>query len=101
MYDTFIRSHRNRTWYSIYFIRRSSGGLDIYSAKTDYSSQYKNGLKLEFGGKTSYVKADNDIKFFDKSTETAVLIPLKATILFIKKISTPYTPTLPANLGNG
>ena len=61
------------------------GGLDIYSAKTDYSSQYKNGLKLEFGGKTSYVKADNDIKFFDKSTETAVFDSTKSNHFIYKE----------------
>ncbi|MCO6460246.1 MAG: TonB-dependent receptor [Saprospiraceae bacterium] len=43
------------------------GGLDIYSLKSDYSRTLKNQLKLETGIKSSYVIADNNLKFYDLS----------------------------------
>jgi hypothetical protein len=37
--------------------------IDIYSAKLDFTIPFKNKLKLEFGGKSSIVKADNNFRF--------------------------------------
>lgn len=37
--------------------------IDIYTAKLDFTIPFKNKLKLEFGAKTSYVKADNNFRF--------------------------------------
>lgn len=43
------------------------GKLDIYSAKSDYVKPLWEGSKLEAGFKTSFVKADNDLAFYDVS----------------------------------
>ncbi len=37
--------------------------IDIYSAKLDFTIPFQNKFKLEFGGKSSYVKADNNFRF--------------------------------------
>ncbi len=40
-------------------------GIDIYSAKMDYSHPFKSGWKLETGLKTSYVSTDNKAEYFN------------------------------------
>ena len=42
-----------------------SGTTQIRSFKADYTNPFKNNAKLEAGIKTSYVTADNDLRFFD------------------------------------
>ncbi len=37
--------------------------IDIYSAKVDYVHPFKHGLKLETGGKTSFVRTDNNVDY--------------------------------------
>lgn len=49
------------------------GKLNIYSLKSDLNKNFKNDWKLETGIKTSFVKTDNDLKFFNASS--GVLIP--------------------------
>ncbi|MBL1222938.1 TonB-dependent receptor [Chryseobacterium sp. L7] len=49
------------------------GNLNIYSLKSDLTKTLKNSWKLEAGIKTSFVKADNDLKFFDASSGTPEL----------------------------
>lgn len=61
------------------------GGLDIYSAKADYTNSLKNGLEMEFGGKSSYVKADNDLRFYDRSSETPVFDSTKSNHFIYKE----------------
>lgn len=46
------------------------GGLNIYSVKTDVKKELGKGRTLETGLKTSYVVADNDLRFFDRSSGT-------------------------------
>ena len=41
--------------------------IDIYSAKVDYIHPFKNGLKLEAGLKTSFVKTDNQVEYLRNS----------------------------------
>lgn len=49
------------------------GNLNIYSLKSDLTKAFKHGWKLESGVKTSFVKADNDLQFFDASSGTPVI----------------------------
>ncbi|PIF44811.1 outer membrane receptor protein involved in Fe transport [Chryseobacterium sp. 52] len=49
------------------------GNLNIYSLKTDLTKNLKDRWKLEAGIKTSFVKADNDLKFFNASSGVAEL----------------------------
>ncbi|MBB6369246.1 TonB-dependent receptor [Chryseobacterium shigense] len=44
------------------------GNLNIYSLKSDLTKNLKDKWKLEAGIKTSFVKADNDLKFFNASS---------------------------------
>lgn len=48
------------------------GSLDIYSAKADYSNPLKNNAKFDAGWKSSYVKADNDVKFYNEINEDLI-----------------------------
>lgn len=51
-----------------------NGYLDIYSVKMDYVHPVQQlGLKLEAGLKSSWVRTDNDVKFFDRSQGGNVL----------------------------
>jgi len=50
-----------------------SGNLNIYSLKSDLTKNLKDRWKLEAGIKTSFVKADNDLKFFNASSGTPEL----------------------------
>lgn len=49
------------------------GNLNIYSLKSDLSKNLKNDWKIEAGAKVSFVKADNDLQFFDASSGNPVL----------------------------
>lgn len=49
------------------------GNLNIYSLKSDLTKVFKKDWKLETGIKTSVVKADNDLRFFDASSGTPVI----------------------------
>lgn len=44
------------------------GKLNIYSLKSDLTKNFSNDWKLESGVKTSFVKTDNDLKFFNASS---------------------------------
>lgn len=50
-----------------------NGNLNIYSLKSDLTKNLKDSWKLEAGIKTSFVKADNDLKFFNASSGTPEL----------------------------
>lgn len=49
-----------------------SGKLSLKTGKVDYSLPLKNAVKIETGFKTSFVRTDNDAKFFDVSNGTPV-----------------------------
>ncbi|MES2591897.1 MAG: outer membrane beta-barrel family protein [Bacteroidota bacterium] len=44
-----------------------NGGLNIYSIKTDLAKPLKNGANFESGFKSSYVIADNNLAFYNRS----------------------------------
>lgn len=46
-----------------------NGGLDIYSLKNDFVKTFRNELKLEAGQKSSYVIADNNLAFYNRSQD--------------------------------
>jgi iron complex outermembrane recepter protein len=48
------------------------GILTIKTAKADYVHPINKTTRLELGAKTSFVHSDNDVKFFDLSSGTAV-----------------------------
>jgi iron complex outermembrane receptor protein len=49
-----------------------AGKLTLKTGKIDYANPLAKGARFETGLKTSYVSSDNDAKFFDLSTGTAV-----------------------------
>ncbi|MGU3373789.1 TonB-dependent receptor domain-containing protein [Chryseobacterium sp. M5A1_1a] len=54
-----------------------NGKLNIFSLKSDLTKNLKNDWKLESGIKTSFVKTDNDLKFFNATSGTLVPDPTK------------------------
>lgn len=51
-----------------------SGELSIKSVKADYTQPLRSlGARLDAGIKSSWVKADNDVRFFDRSSGTDIL----------------------------
>ncbi len=49
------------------------GDLDIKACKADYTQPLKNGMKVECGVKSSLVKADNELSFYDESNGNPIL----------------------------
>lgn len=62
-----------------------NGDLDIYSLKTDFVKTLKNSIKIETGLKTSYVKADNNLQFYDVSSGIPVFDPTKSNHFIYKE----------------
>lgn len=50
-----------------------NGTLNIYSLRSDLSKSLKNNWKIETGIKTSFVKADNDMQFFDATSGVSII----------------------------
>ncbi len=76
------------------------GGLDIYSLKSDYSRTFKNRIKMEAGVKSSYVIADNNLKFYDKSNAQPVYDSTKSNhFIYKENINAAYV-TLSKEFGN-
>ena len=61
------------------------GKLDIYAGKTDYRTTLAGKVTLEAGLKASYVEADNDQAFFDRSTGVNVPDPTKSNRFIYKE----------------
>ncbi|QNK61567.1 TonB-dependent receptor [Pedobacter sp. PAMC26386] len=59
--------------------------LNIYSAKLDYVEPLSLNSKLEFGLKSSFVNTKNDSRFYDVSSETAVLDTIKGNRFHYKE----------------
>ncbi|MEO8087438.1 MAG: outer membrane beta-barrel family protein [Bacteroidota bacterium] len=47
--------------------------IDIRSFKIDYVKQFANKMKIEAGGKTSYVSTDNDVQYFNYVNDAAIV----------------------------
>lgn len=68
-----------------------NGGLDIYSVKSDYTKPLKGDARLEAGLKSSYVTADNNLAFYNKSTGTAIYDSTKSNhFLYTENINAVY-----------
>ncbi|MGV3631911.1 MAG: TonB-dependent receptor domain-containing protein [Bacteroidota bacterium] len=68
-----------------------SGLLSIYSLKADRSRVFKNGSNFDFGAKTSYVEADNDIRFYDRSNSGNIYDSLKSNhFIYTENINAAY-----------
>ncbi len=67
------------------------GQLSIYSLKADRSRVFKNGSSIDFGAKTSYVQADNDIRFYDRSNAGNIYDSLKSNhFIYTENINAAY-----------
>lgn len=67
------------------------GGLYLYSLKSDYTKTFGNKLKLDAGAKSSYVKADNDLQFYDRSSGVPVFDPAKSNhFIYTENINAAY-----------
>lgn len=70
------------------------GDLKIYALKSDYVTILKNKMKLETGLKSSYVKADNNLAFYDKSSGVPVFDPTKSNhFIYEENINAAYVIT--------
>lgn len=60
------------------------GDLSIYAIKSDFVTNL-NKVKFETGIKSSYVKADNNLKYFNRSSGTDVFDPTKSNHFIYKE----------------
>lgn len=60
------------------------GNLDLFAAKSDFTTII-DGVKLETGVKSSFVKADNNLAFYDVSSGTPVFDPTKSNHFIYKE----------------
>lgn len=67
------------------------GNLNLYSLKSDFVKTLKNKVKLETGVKSSYVKADNNLAFYDVSSGTPVFDDTKSNhFIYTENINAAY-----------
>lgn len=68
-----------------YYIFGDLGGdLSIYALKSDFVTHLSK-VKFETGIKSSYVKADNNLKYYDRSSGVDVIDPLKSNHFIYKE----------------
>ncbi|MES2589921.1 MAG: TonB-dependent receptor [Bacteroidota bacterium] len=68
------------------------GKLNIYSLKADWNKAFKNSSSLEYGAKSSYVNANNDIQFFDRSNNLNTYDSSKSNhFIYTENINAVYT----------
>lgn len=68
-----------------------NGGLNIYSFKSDFTKPLKSDARLETGLKSSYVTADNNLAFYNKSSGTAIYDSSKSNhFLYTENINAVY-----------
>lgn len=68
-----------------------NGDLDIYAAKTDVRKEFGKGRTLEAGVKSSYVKADNNLQFFDRSSGADLFDSTKSNhFIYTENINSGY-----------
>jgi iron complex outermembrane recepter protein len=53
-------------------INNQPAAIDIRSFKLDYVKQFANKMKIEAGGKTSFVSTDNDVQYYNYTGDVAV-----------------------------
>jgi hypothetical protein len=61
------------------------GDLNLFALKSDYVKTFKNKLKFETGVKSSYVKADNNLSFYDRSNGTDIFDTTKSNHFIYKE----------------
>jgi iron complex outermembrane receptor protein len=47
-------------------VSKQTGSLELYSVKSDYTKPFRNGLNLDVGIKSSLVKSDKNMQFYDR-----------------------------------
>jgi hypothetical protein len=68
-----------------------SGITQIRSLKADYVKPFKNGISFESGIKTSFVTADNQPKFYNRSNDTSIYDPTKSDhFIYYENINAAY-----------
>ncbi|MEZ4904153.1 MAG: TonB-dependent receptor [Spirosomataceae bacterium] len=68
-----------------------AGQLDIKSIKADYVHPLKEKAKIEVGLKSSLVRADNDLKYYDASEENPVFDPRQSNhFIYDENINAAY-----------
>ena len=67
-----------------------AGDLKIYSLKSDFTTNFGD-LKFEAGIKSSYVKADNNLEFYDVSSDEPVFDATKSNhFIYTENINAAY-----------
>lgn len=67
------------------------GNLNIYSIKSDYVKPLKKESKVETGFKSSYVKADNNLAFYNQSNEQNIFDSTKSNhFIYTENINALY-----------
>jgi hypothetical protein len=61
------------------------GDLNIFALKSDYVRTFSNKVKFETGIKSSYVKADNALSFYDRSNGTDIFDTTKSNHFIYKE----------------
>ncbi len=61
------------------------GDLNIFALKSDFVKTFSNKLKFETGIKSSYVKADNNLSFYDRSNGNDIFDTTKSNHFIYKE----------------
>lgn len=100
MYDNEVQQYFTNSYLnpdgSIYlptnYVRSNvPGRLQIYSGKADYTHAFNSSLKLEAGIKSSYVTADNNVRFYNTVNGTESVDTTKSNhFLYNENINAAY-----------
>ena len=67
------------------------GNLNLYALKSDFTKTLGNKIKFESGVKSSYVKADNNLAFYDVSSGTPIMDDTKSNhFIYTENINAAY-----------
>ena len=89
----FFDGNNNQTADSMFLRGHLPSSISIYSIKSDFTKPYKNGLRLEAGIKSSYVKSDNMVDYVRKSGNNWVPDSRNNHFIYDENVNAAYINT--------
>ncbi len=86
----FFDGNNNQTADSMYLKGHLPSGINIYSIKSDFTKPFKNGLRIEAGIKSSYVKSDNLVDYVRKAGNNWVADSRNNHFIYDENVNAAY-----------
>ncbi len=86
----FFDGNYNQTADSMYLKGHLPSSINIYSIKSDFTKPFKNGLRIEAGIKSSYVKSDNLVDYVRKAGNNWVADSRNNHFIYDENVNAAY-----------